>query len=499
LLQTQKFPFAAAHFRSAIFQRAELLRNPIIQEREPSAEKMKMITTKTKFLVALFAMAMLLGACGNSGTQDYVPEDDLGQAMCLSDEDCAENEVCTDNSCSCIEEPPATQCLSDDDCAENEFCTDNVCSPIENPEDETDGPCSYDAAANRKECILDADTPEEMFVRMTNTNDNEVSFKIAFNDKLFLQTPDEILDEIESMLSDFPEESMPARIMRFIGESSYHKAPITDAKWGHSPVLYLNSIGFGFCDDVASIFRHIATDAGYKARVWAARGPDGGHFIAEAFADDKWQMYDPDYGVYFMNPDGSIAGVKDLQSDLDLILDPVEEMDTILNPYTEKYAALFSTSGDDEVLAGYNQTIDSQALQFTLPPDARIEFPAVFHSPLISPFDNTDIPSYTNLRITIPAGYTGAIEHFLVLHTIQGSGTVKIDEQSFEVGSDSLSEYINDRSTFIYGFDIVESDTDIEIIYLLNPKRAVMQTSNSLEIEGAGSEGIDVEVVDTSK
>src|SRR5205809_1211277 len=122
---------------------------------------------------------------------------------------------------------------------------------------------------------------------------------MAFNNKLGL-TKQGIVREIEAMEPQFPNESMPHKVWRFIRGNRYHFEPLTPATWFSSVALYFNSAGFGFCDDSAAAFYQLMTAMGYAARVWGLSG----HVVAEALVNNRWEMWDPDLEVYYRNGDG---------------------------------------------------------------------------------------------------------------------------------------------------------------------------------------------------
>ena len=103
---------------------------------------------------------------------------------------------------------------------------------------------------------------------------------------------------------------------------SYPADPLTVAKWNHSPALFFSSIGFGYCDDSASLFRHLMAAMGYESRVWGL----GGHIVAEVRIDNRWEMWDTDLQVHYFNHSGLVAGVEELAAQPDLILQPVTRL-----------------------------------------------------------------------------------------------------------------------------------------------------------------------------
>src|SRR5690606_26197140 len=90
----------------------------------------------------------------------------------------------------------------------------------------------------------------------------------------------------------------------------------------------------------------IARAAGREARVWGL----GGHVIPEVRVNGKWVVYDPDLGVYYRKPDGSIAGVDDLAAGPTLITSPVDPLYPIVDPepYGQYIGMVYGSSEDNE-------------------------------------------------------------------------------------------------------------------------------------------------------
>src|SRR5207245_8452547 len=105
------------------------------------------------------------------------------------------------------------------------------------------------------------------YVSIRNGGVDVVAYNMTFNGKLGL-TRQGIIREIEAKEPQFPDESMPRRVWRFIRDNRYHFTPLTPATWFSSVALFFNSAGFGFCDDSAALFYQLMTEMGYTARVW---------------------------------------------------------------------------------------------------------------------------------------------------------------------------------------------------------------------------------------
>ena len=75
--------------------------------------------------------------------------------------------------------------------------------------------------------------------------------------------------------------------------------------------------------------------------------------------------------------------------------------------------------------------------------------------------------------------------------------SVVIDNQTYQVGTDQLNNYINSRVSPIGNIGFTGINSDVDILYLLNPKRFYLSTENILSIEGdAGVNGLSVDLND---
>ncbi len=80
-----------------------------------------------------------------------LPEDEVEEEECTVDEDCKENDVCTDNVCVDVEE---LECTDDTGCDENEVCTDNVCVDVE---EEPEIECTGDEDCDENETCVEGE------------------------------------------------------------------------------------------------------------------------------------------------------------------------------------------------------------------------------------------------------------------------------------------------------------------------------------------------------
>jgi hypothetical protein len=86
--------------------------------------------------------------------------------------------------------------------------------------------------------------------------------------------------------------------------------------------------------------------------------------------------------------------------------------------------------------------------------------------------------------VTVPGGWQGSFAMPLVLLDVKGSGSIKIGTSEFAVGSAELEVRLRDRTRFIDGMSIERADTDLELIYMINPRIISDDNSYLVELEG---------------
>jgi hypothetical protein len=183
-----------------------------------------------------------------------------------------------------------------------------------------------------------------------------------------------------------------------------------------SPALFFNSIGFGFCDEAAELYCQFMTSLGYQARRWLFAA----HTTSEVLINGRWEMYDADNGVYYSDSQGQVAGVEELAADPSLITNPINPLPGVSSYcYSQAMADIYTSPAAPYPPWSYGNT--NYGLNIDVPAGGRLELPAIFASPLHTPYD-VDVPWYSNARLTIPSGWTGTIDAPFVIHSIGYEG-----------------------------------------------------------------------------
>jgi hypothetical protein len=160
--------------------------------------------------------------------------------------------------------------------------------------------------------------PERHYIRIANRGALDTVFSLRLNHRGF-RTLADVMADIAQLPDQTDGEPLPRKAWRWVVGHRYHWVPLTGKSWYHSPTVFFNSAGFGFCDDVAHLLAFLWSEMGYQTRVWGLSG----HVVPELFLDGRWQMYDPDLEVYYLDRAGRVAGATDLMLDPDLIRNPV--------------------------------------------------------------------------------------------------------------------------------------------------------------------------------
>ena len=336
------------------------------------------------------------------------------------------------------------------------------------------------------------------YIRITNEGSSEVGFNAVISGKSFYTKEDEIISEINNLPSEYPNEPFHRKLWRYLIKNRYHFDPYTGEAWGHSPVLYLNSIGFGFCDDVAALYYALATRVGYEVRVWelSTSNYEYGDVVPEVWIKDHWEMYNPDAEVYYWNEKGQVAGVEELARNPQLILKPIDpfpvthfspsvvtsDIPPIPFAYTQIYADIYYRY--ESVTEYYRQQVDFPKYDhpFSLPPKAYLEFPVKSDHKVITVY-GTVAPSYDLMRLVLPKGWSGSVKLPFAFFSISGSGRISLNDDVYDLDSPDIANelIIND---YIYQASINDSSTNIEIVFLVNKKRFDLDNISSFEIKG---------------
>lgn len=251
-----------------------------------------------------------------------------------------------------------------------------------------------------------------------------------------------ILNEVNLKTSLFENEPKHIKAWRYVIENLSYQPTGFESFDFHHPILLLNSIGYGQCDDLASVLHFIWEMQGLDSRVWQV----GNHVVAEVFADDKWQMFDPSFQVFYYNKNGNIAGVEELINEPNLITNPMQKIDYFFEDirdqntidslrYSAQVANYYSKRDEVIIMENYSITYDIDTLLFCLPGNASLEFP-IFEKNILEETNwySESISSNQFLKLTLQKNSSGKLSIPLV--AVKGQGLFELINSANKIISD---------------------------------------------------------------
>ena len=362
--------------------------------------------------------------------------------------------------------------------------------------------------------VPDGQNPLLYSAILTNSGLATATFTMSINGALF-RSSEEVCATIIALPPEYPDEPEYRKAWRFVRDHRYHYTPLTGLRWQHSPALFMNSIGFGYCDDSASLLYHLWRRLGYEARVWSLWG----HVISEVMVDGRWEMYDAGIPgvsdayydnyqglqqcVYYYTREGLVAGVEDLVADGSLITAPYNPINPVLETssgyycYSSNIAQLYTTATNNLVSSFYPVDEIEYYLQFQIPPGGLLVMPGYYTNYLRVMYGDPAPPVFSTARLVIPPGFVGTLDNRLVIHSIHGNtqDVVRIDGQDFNVGSATLQNFIdrrvNDQGTHFSALTFTQVTEQVEVKLLLNPALVGMGPTNLLQLSGNSLTGLN--------
>jgi hypothetical protein len=339
-------------------------------------------------------------------------------------------------------------------------------------------------------------------IAVTNPTGKSISFKFWINGKTFYPTLTSIVEDINK----YEDKNTVLKVWRFTCKNSYHFPPITEKQWLHNPVLYFNSAGFGYCDDVATFSMIFWRYLGFDARLWNLG--NARHIVSEVFYNGNWEMYDSDTGVFFKDSTNTFS-VDALTARHSIIcsetLRYVEQEKiaerSINNDYWINLSNIFSDGKSHFVETA--PLFDSSLLNrnydylINLPPGGEIRIgdkllPEFYTAPVEG--KRWLVPQYFNLQYSIPVVDTMAIDMPLIIQNISGIGKVEISGKSFDLQDPELQEFIDQRSAFIEKIKLTNSKS-VKITYLVSPLLFPWGSSNKINLRGSNVDKLRLEIL----
>jgi hypothetical protein len=307
-------------------------------------------------------------------------------------------------------------------------------------------------------------------IKLFNHSNQSTTFYLNLNED-FPLSKTKIINKINEVSVTY-DIAIPIAAWKYVAEITSNTIPISPENWIHDPIIYLNSIGEGFCDDQAAVLAIIWEWLGYQSRVWELNG----HVVPEIKYNGKWHMLDPDYEIFYLNDEREIASVEELSSDTSLITDPkftspiIEMLNTKLSPNSEEFLVknscymsnLYCSKEDNKINTSLVKITDSNHnLFFVLPSYAKLEFPIQYK----------DIDSgamKTILKLTLYKHESDQkCKIPLILFRTKGQSKIKIRKKNVYLkrGANRNISLNNFNTTL----KVKEIQDSVELFYLVNP------------------------------
>jgi len=354
--------------------------------------------------------------------------------------------------------------------------------------------------------VLAATSPATDAIVIANRADQSAQFTLEHNDFPIFESKAQVVDYVRAQPDAFTDEPFERKLWRFLRDSTNHYYSLVPLQFRQAPWSTLNSLGFGLCGDMATSYVALARAAGYQSRVWSL----GGHVVPEIKVDDRWQVYDPDLGVYYRNRDGRIAGIDELAADPTLVSDPTDPIfdDPAAWAYSSVVTEIYASTHDNFIAdATLLPGIPEMSGRFEIPPGAKLTYPGRWTEDPIAYkafgeriLREEDLPDWREIaerhdgatpypiwfhrqaKLDLPPGWTGILPLPLWLWDIHGDGSISIDDVVYEVGSELLEERLRYRVP-ARQLTVIRS-TGLSLIMQINFRRFDMSAKNTVNLTG---------------
>lgn len=330
-----------------------------------------------------------------------------------------------------------------------------------------------------------------ILIELKNNSSSELNIAISIGGNSIFTSTYGVLSEIQAqeqlIWNGYGNYGPLLAVWNWMIHSGYHFDPYTENHWQSNPWLYYNSLGFGYCDDVANSFSYLAQSLGYQSRFVGLNG----HVVPEVYVNNHWVVFDPDLKALYTNTMGDLVGVDYIASHpADNYIANVTRSDyySLLNP------AKLSWAYDPFVLSLYSSTLDNfvephqvfedlnpLSNQFSIPVNSTLNF--LPHAPIKSMFD-TVVPNIGCAKLLVLQASNVCIDLPFAAYSILGQGSVSIDGQQYQIGSAELIALLA-NSNFYASKIYLTTTAGAEIYYLLNTSRLDVTENWSIDIGNA--------------
>ncbi len=308
-------------------------------------------------------------------------------------------------------------------------------------------------------------------IQIQNNNNQAVSFHLRINNSFPLEMSDIILSIEDS--SKIKNTSLEEEAWKYVSRSTFWSTPYSLENWQHNPVLFLNSIGGGYCDDRASVLAFIWKNWFDSVRIVGLNG----HVVSEVYSNNKWKMYDADRMVAYLNAKNEICSVSELEDSSQFISSPSLERVIGPNPifhtknaYSYRFSKFYSSKKDNKNETEWHLKSNKNNSTFILPAysSLKIEIDRETHQ--------------VNLTVHLSEKSKGELQIPFVPYSAKGDFKYQIDTKLFWVKD---SKYIFPTNKWLNSLHIENVKSKSTIHYLVNPKLKFFQPENILKIKSS--------------
>lgn len=346
-----------------------------------------------------------------------------------------------------------------------------------------------------RQFIVSSSEPAAQAILLANTSAEPVGFTLGHNGHHAFGSMEEIVEAVRALPNEIVNEPFERKLWRFVRDNTYHAAPINTQPWMLSAAPTLNSFGWGFCSNVAATAVQIAIANGLQARMWDLNG----HVVPEVQVSGLWSMYDSDLAVYYLDHNGTIAGVNRLTTEPTLISSPESPIfPRSADAYNSYVAGIYGSTSDN--IIGQVPSDAFHGATIVLPPGAQLIYPGNWTTEPIGYDGPTEIPIpyYRQARLEIPAGTIGTISVPWVVADIQGTGVVEVENATFHVGDSPLRDFLISPPQEITEITILENPSGIAVVMFVNALWYEMEGTNHVNVTGRDVWALRVDAVTLS-
>lgn len=341
-----------------------------------------------------------------------------------------------------------------------------------------------------KTISLSCTNPSEKIISIKNTGPETCRFNFKLNDQFYYSLND-ILKKIKSNQNNKQRLSEHQRAWSFLKDVKYSFDPFSKKNWTSAITILVNSLGFGQSETVATCLYNLWLNLGFSARLSKL----GDYVVSEIYYKERWELYDAAAGIYF-NFKNEVIGLNEIKEDKNHSTEikfSGSPVSICCNRYQDLVSMIYKKN-NKQILFQIPKIFEiTDSLPFFIPPGGKIEFGAVFDQNLFSERGRS-IPYFSNLKLTIPKGWGGFINNPLVIQSITGKGTIKTPAREYDIDSKEFQHELTCGDEFIKYLNLISSDSDIEIIYLINPVITKIKPDNSLKLEGLHIDKLDIKI-----